>query len=49
MNVGEANIMVLEFITTHCRLVETMKFGTPKGQDLFMIGLFRKLLQEAKP
>jgi len=49
MSVEKANIMVLEFISTHCKLVEKQKFGEPKGNDLFMIGLFKKLLQEARP
>jgi len=49
MNVQEANIMVLDFISTHCKLVDKHSFGDPNGTDLYLIGLFRKLLVEARP
>jgi len=49
MNVEKANIMVLEFISTHCKMVDDLKFGEPKGNDLNMIGLFKRLLVEARP
>jgi len=47
MKVDQANAMALDFLDTHCRLVESGKFGDPDPSDLYVLGLFKKTLTEA--